>query len=697
MIAIRVAATELRRLTAGKLPKLAILALVVIPSLYSGLYLFANEDPYGRLGNVPAALVVQDRGATTAGGAGKPSTRVDYGDEVAKRLLDGNGGFGWQETSQSDAEAGIRSGRYDSALIIGPTFSEDLVSAGKFQPKQASLTLITNDANNYMATTIADTIVGDVRDAIAEQVGTEAADTFLKGFGSIHANLSKGVRGAERLVRGTDRLASGTRTAVRGTRTLARGASETASGAARLRAGASQLGSGTDRLVSGTSQLSSGLGTLATRTRSLPSQTNRLASGASQVAAGNREVAQVGRVVAGVAGDVLQEVNRVDRQLRAQLDQLVEDGVLTRAQARELAAVLDGLRAPVVTAVNRAEDASQKLDRLSSGSDEVASGARRLADATPELVRGIGTASSGATRLRSGAVELDSGVARLSSGASTLASGTSRVADGADRLARGSVRLQRGSERLSSGTEELARGLRDGLGKIPDLDQETEEATARTIGNPVKVAGETLAKAGSYGAGLAPFFMSLAAWIGAYVLYLLVRPLSNRSLAARVPAWQATLGAWIPAAVIGAAQVLVMFLMVQFALDIGAVNAGATALLLLLASACFVAVLQALNVWLGAVGQFLGLVLMLVQLVTAGGTFPWQTVPDPLRALHQVLPMSYAVEGLRQTLYGGDAQTLSTDLAVLLGVFVVALALTTWGAHRQRRWTISRVQPELVL
>ena len=67
--------------------------------------------------------------------------------------------------------------------------------------------------------------------------------------------------------------------------------------------------------------------------------------------------------------------------------------------------------------------------------------------------------------------------------------------------------------------------------------------------------------------------------------------------------------------------------------------------LMALASVTFAAIIMTLNVWLGSVGQFLGLVLMLIQLVTAGGTFPWQTLPGPLAALHFALPMSYAVDG----------------------------------------------------
>ncbi len=97
-----------------------------------------------------------------------------------------------------------------------------------------------------------------------------------------------------------------------------------------------------------------------------------------------------------------------------------------------------------------------------------------------------------------------------------------------------------------------------------------------------------------------------------------------------------------------------LFLIVRFALDLDVVHAGSTVAVMVLASATFAAIIMALNVLLGSVGQFLGLVLMLVQLVTAGGTFPWQTLPGPLAALHFALPMTYSVDAIRQTMYGGS-------------------------------------------
>lgn len=726
MTAVRLALSELKRLAAGRLPKLAILAMALIPTLYAGLYLFANHDPYGQLEQVPAAVVVQDEGTTTKDADTGKSTERDFGRKVADQLLD-DGGFGWVETSQADAEAGVRSGRYDAALIIGPTFSADLASAGEFEPQQASLTLITNDANNYLAGTISDTIVGKVRDSIAEEVGTEAADTFLRGFASIHTNLADAVDGAKQLLTGATSLDDGLADADDGAHTLADGAAQAADGAATLDGKVGTLASAVGQLDDGAGQLASGLGTLQDRTADLPAQTKKLSDGAAQVADGNAQVAQYGREAADAAGQVLPTLDGarsdaadaldqgradLDQQLADLCAQVPDDAADLAAQCADLRTqaldrldatradvdgALDAQRKDVQSAVSTVEGASAKLDQLADGSRQVADGAATLAGATPQLTAGIASAADGADRLADGTGQLADATPALVDGVHRLADGTGQVSDGAGELAAGTTKLADGSGELKSGIAELRDGLAEGLGQIPDLDDQTREDTASTIGNPLEVRNDALSSAGTYGAGLAPFFLSLATWIGAYVLFLLVRPLSTRALAAGRSGLATALGGWATPAAIGVVQVAAMFAVTKFALDIQPSYGLFTALFLVLVSGTFVAVLQALNVWLGAAGQFLGLVLMLVQLVTAGGTFPWQTIPQPLKAMHQFMPMTYAVEGLRQLLYGGNLATVTRDVTVLLGVLVVALALTTLAARKQRVWTVTKLQPELVL
>jgi putative membrane protein len=93
----------------------------------------------------------------------------------------------------------------------------------------------------------------------------------------------------------------------------------------------------------------------------------------------------------------------------------------------------------------------------------------------------------------------------------------------------------------------------------------------------------------------------------------------------------------------------------------------------------------------------MGLVLMVLQLVTAGGTFPWQTLPAPLVALHHVLPMGYVVDAMRQLMYGGDLSRASTDLGVLALWLVGGLLLAGIGVTRMtHERTLRDLQPSLI-
>jgi putative membrane protein len=678
---------ELRRITAGRLPKIAVLALSIIPLLYGGLYLYANHDPYGNLKRVPAAVVVQDTGTTTAQG-----TRLDAGEQVARDLV-ASKSFAWVRTSEADALDGVRAGRFDFAVTLPPDFSSSLASSGRFRPRQGALILTTNDANNYLARTIADQVVLRVRNALATQVGETAANQFLSGFATIHQQLARAVSGASQLVTGAQQAQSGAAQLASGASRLAAGQRQLLSGSEQVASGASRAATGARRVSAGAAQLARGLGTLGRSTASLPSQTRRLASGARQVAAGNARIAAVGDRVATASGTLTRDLSTY----RTQLDQALAAQGLAPAQRAQVLALTDRLRTPVVRADQQIQTVAGQLDQLSSGSSRVAAGASRLAAAAPRLTSGIATAAAGASSLSNGASSLATGTGRLATGANRLVAGERTAVTGTDRLASGAQTLDAGLSKLTSGAIQLRNGLRQGLAQVPNPSASVRSATARTIADPVKIQNVSQVEAGSYGAGLAPFFVSLAAWIGGYVLFLLLRPLSNRAMAANQTPLRVALGGWLAPSVLGATQVLLLVALVAFGLRIVPSHLILTPLFLVLVSVTFVAIVQALNAWLGTAGQFLALVLMLVQLVSAGGTFPWQTIPTPLWGLHHALPMTYSVDGLRHLLYGGDLTAVGRDVVVLLVYLGGALLVSALAARRLRVWSVKRIKPELVL
>lgn len=611
-------AAELRRLTSSRMGMLALLALMLVPVLYGGLYLWANQDPYGSFAEVPVGLVVADDGVAADG----DTEAVNYGQQVADDLLKGDD-FEWHVLSPADAETALADGAVDFTVTLPSDFSEALRSVAGTDPHQAEIDLETNDANNYLASTIGKQAVEKIRRSVAELVGKEAANGLLTAISDIRDELSDAADGATQLVDGSESAVTG----------------------------AQKLSDGAETLTSGLTKLSTASGSLA-------SGADDVSSGAAQVAAGNRELSGY----ADRAGTAAQTIADALPDARADLIAALTDQGLDATQLDEVLATLDPLS-----------------DRIAEGNETVQSAVSKV----DELSAGANTLASGAADLASGATQLAAGVSSAESGASTLA-------DGVDTL-------ETGLGTLADGTTELRDGLESGVEAIPTSTSELRDEQAEAIADPVAVETSAVTAAANYGAGLAPFFTALAGWIGIYALFLIVKPVSKRAVTALRSPVRVALAGWLTPALLGAIQMIALFGVLAAALGFDFTHPLGTLGVMIAGSLTYAAIILALNIWFGSVGQFLGLVLMVLQLVTAGGTFPWQTLPAPLAALHHVLPMGYVVDAMRQLMYGGDIARVGTDALVLGAWLGGALILAAIGVTRMtHRRTLRDLQPSLI-
>lgn len=678
MTVFRLALSELKRMTGGILPKLTILALVMVPLLYGAVYLYANWDPYGNLDQLTAAVVVQDAGAVT-----KDGKQLHAGQDVAKNLVEGKK-FDWQLVDSSDqAAAGVKSGTYAFALTIPKDFSKNLASPEDFNSAtQAMMSVTTNDANNYLLTSIVDKVGAQVHDSVAKEVGEQTANALLTGYGTIHAQLVKAADGAQQLADGATALDSGVAT-------LKTGTGELATGAGSLAAGQERLLAGTNQLVAGSAALDTGLGQLDSRTAALPADTRKLADGAAAVAEGN---ATLNTKVQNAVGTADQLDRAAKANVQPTLDTLVADGVLTKDQAAKIGTSLEAASAstPVTNLKEQLAIDAADIAKLASGSQAVADGAANLAGATSALASAISQAHAGAAQLSTGAATLSIGQGSALDGANQLAAGTKKVDDGA-------ASLKDGSGKLAAGAKDLATQLRSGAGSVPNPNDKQKQNAAGVIADPIRVDSISQAKAANYGSGLAPFFLVLALWIGAFMLVQAMRPLTLRALASNAPSWKIAVGGWLPFAAVSTVQALLLYAVVVLGLGLNPSHPWLALGLLLLASVAFTALIQGLVALLGTPGKFVVLILLVLQLVSSGGTFPWQTTPEPLHLMHQILPMGHVVEGMRHLIYGADLAPLVPIVLGLLGYTLLGGLFAWLAVRRNKTWTLKTLMPEIAV
>lgn len=730
----KLAALELRRFGRGKLPRLGLVALMLIPLLYGALYLCSFWDPYARLDKIPVALVNDDRGASADG------KKITAGDDLAEKVKDSKT-FDWEEVSAADAAEGVENGTYYLSLTVPKNFSERIASSSGDDPQTGALQVRTNDANSYIVGSISKTVFSELRAKTSATSSRAMLDKIFVSFSDLHDKTADAADGAGKVDDGlgkakdkTGELADGLGKLDQGSGAVSKGAGDVSKGAGDLHAGAGKLNQGAEQAVSKAKELSRGAAKVADGTQRLSDKVRGVAEkDLPFLREHGKEIGEKAQTVADLSQKLDEDLGKLPgnsakaaQQARTNADNAAElyrercgGLVSTDADCAKLKGIAEGtaVAADLAEKVNdtiahtdfgqwqtklrelhrvavtvaqkapgiadRADAAIGQVNQLNAGAHQVSDGAGRFADGLGALVNGSGALADGAGKLADGA-------GKVADGAGKVHNGLGDAKDGAEKLTGGLFKLK-------DGANQLADGLHSGVAKIPDYDKKDRDARTEVMADPVELAAKSLHKAPNYGTGLAPYFIPLSLWVGAMVAFMLLQPLGKRALAAGAPGWRIALGSWLPAFAIGVIQVLALMAVLHWALGLEMARSAGTIGFLLLATACFTAIIQLLSAFFGPAGRVLTLVVLMLQLTSAGGTYPVQTSPGFFSAIHPFLPMSYVVDGLRRLITGGDLTVVWQGCAVLTAFTLGALALTALAARGRQVVRMKDLHPELSL
>ncbi|QXT29865.1 YhgE/Pip domain-containing protein [Rothia dentocariosa] len=346
-------------------------------------------------------------------------------------------------------------------------------------------------------------------------------------------------------------------------------------------------------------------------------------------------------------------------------------------------------------------DGSAKLadgtGKVADGASTLNNGASQLAEGTGELKNGTGNLHNGAQQLADGEKEAVDGQNKLHDGATTLQDGSSQLADGTGKLNSSTDQIANGAGQLKDGTGQLSTGLQNGTRQIPNLNEEQQKDVASVMSSPVDLEHSSLANGRNYGEGMGPFFMCLALWIGGLMLVQTLRPLNNRALASKAPTARIILGSWLPFGLIGIAQAVLMFAAVKFGLGFQMAHPWLAFLFLCFVATIFTLFIHGVVVFFGSPGKLIALIIMILQLITAGGTMPYETLPHAMRWMHDFFPMGYAVTGMRRLSYGINESSLMPIMMYLLLWGAAGLVLGYLGTRRDRIWSLKKLIPEITV
>lgn len=246
----------------------------------------------------------------------------------------------------------------------------------------------------------------------------------------------------------------------------------------------------------------------------------------------------------------------------------------------------------------------------------------------------------------------------------TLLNELPQVTDGVNALANGSNQLNAGITQLDAGSETLAEGLSSGYEELNQSLVHTPEQMGDFIAQPFALDARAENKVSQYGVGFAPYFIPLSLWVGALMMFFVVDPRTN----IKTSSVKHVLSKFAIYAAIGVLQAILVSVAIM-ALGLVPTNIVTFIVTNIAISLVFVSIMLSLILLLDDIGRLLAIVILILQLTSAGGTFPVDLVPGLFQFLHPVLPFTYAVDALRDVI---SATTINYSL-VLSDIGIMAL------------------------
>lgn len=447
---------EWKSLWRNKILMIVLVFIIAIPAIYTTLFLGSMWDPYGKLDELPVAVVNLDEPVEYEG------ETLNVGQKLVDKLKE-DGSLCFNFTDADQAERGLKNGTYYMVITVPKNFSENATTLMDTVPKKMELDYKTNPGTNYIAMKMSETALEKIKTSVAQEVTKTYAETIFDKISEAGDGMKDAADGAGEIYDGTEKLSDGNKTISDnlktlsegtltfkdgtselkvglssyldgvnqlsdGSTTLANGATSLLTGALKLNEGANSLSDGTKTLTSGTATLESGAKTLESGLKTytdgvkqandgaaaLNANSSALTAGAQQLTAGNEQLSSgSSQLLAGLnlmsstvknglpSEDKITELSGGLDTYSAAIGQMNDDLQNTSLPSEEELATLNAVKTDLTNSLTNAGDNAKSLYVLAaqlqaSGDLQTAAKVKEIADS---LAANVTTAANDATAI----------------------------------------------------------------------------------------------------------------------------------------------------------------------------------------------------------------------------------------------------------------------------------------------------------
>lgn len=664
----RVYLSDLRRLTTNVVALSIVMGLCIIPSLYAWFNIMSNWDPYGEAATslMKISVYSEDEGIDLNG------IKLVIGDMVTESL-ETNNTIDWTFADNKDEALDlIQSGECYAGIIIPKDFTENMLSIMSGNIVNPRIVYYENSKKNAIATKI----TGKVKTTVQNEINTKLISTLTEVF----ANAGDYLSGSD--IEGSD-LISGVRSKLNQVSStldnyiymmntfalLTESASDSIDTTKLLfpnidsmaSSGSDSLGNlkdsvdiSNDIVSSALSLMSTSLDTISGKLDDLSDAVNDLGSNVHIVTVtkefssddlGTNVLDTIQRLLESKSPEISDAKSQFEK-LKSDLDKLNGDAQLSDSEIADI-------KSAIISDIGKCKDHIKEVKDLVNG------------ELSSALTESLTDMQSSLTQAQAILADVPGTFSEISS---TLTEYQSILKDGKTNVQVTAKYLSDIKDDISSLIQEL-----DKLTSNPDFQEmmsaikENPQMIVDFISSPVQMNTVEIYAISNYGSAMAPFYTVLALWVGALILVALIHvKVKDGEDLEGVKPYQKFFGRYISFFVIGQVQTIITVFGNLFYVGIQCKHPIAFTLAAMMTSFVFTFLIYSLTAAFGNIGEAIAVVIMVIQVAGAGGTFPVEVLPSVYQYLYKFMPFSYCMNALRECVAGMYQHTYGRCLATLL-------------------------------
>ena len=698
---IKIIVSDIKRLSVNVVAMVVIIGLTVIPCLYAWFNILSNWDPYGEkaTANLQVAVASSDQGIVIG------NIEINVGDIIINNLKE-NKTIGWVFTDTAEeAIDGVYAGDYYAALVIDQEFSANMISFLSGDIENPIINYYENEKKNAIAPKITSKVKTTIEREVDHAFVGTIAESLLKG-GEYFATLDEegnitgqGIEKLEKLdsdLNGVIALLDSYVALVESTESIAEAGEAITNSADSITQLAEEIAKSASSEASDVkndiqdiknkkddklSSINENLDTVDGKVEEIRSLVNAILPQSN-----SKSIQEINEKIIKFQSDwgtredgqgyyfLLTHVNKgllIDQET---VDRIAEWADSFDGKVQKLDDDIINLEASIANGKGNLDQAKNALVKdLQACLDETKDVREKYISAIKPLEQDI--IDSASTSVKEIEKLLDYNATSIDLVVENLDNYSTIMNQSRDSLIKSRDEAVEMESLLASMIADIkSLGQNEAYNKLLDLLKSDPDLLSDFISSPVEISDEYIYPVENNGSMTAPFYIVLSIWVGALIMSTILKTkVKNTDGLQDVKNWQCFFGRYFVTFVIGQIQTIITALGALLFVGIQCEHPIYFLLACAWTSLIYSLLLYSFAYSFGNFGEALSVILMVIQVAGAGGTFPIEVLPKVFQVLYKFMPFNYSMNAVRECIAGFYKNTYSKCMLILIIYGILAI------------------------